>query len=302
MSSLPNKPLLIAIVGPTAIGKTSLSIALAKHFDTVVISADSRQMYRDIPIGTACPTLKEQAGVPHYFLAHLALEETCSAGQFEREALGLISGELRDKHVIILCGGSGLYVKALLEGLDDVPKDDAVRAALNVRYKEKGLDNLLSELQTLDPLCASQIDSQNPQRVIRALEVCLSSGKPFSSYLRAEPKTRPFKSLTIGLRAERALLAERIASRSNEMLSNGWLEEAARVKDKRHLNSLNTIGYKSIFAYLDGSIDMDTCKEQIVRETSQFAKRQMTWFKKMNGINWVDIPSENMLQTILELT
>ncbi len=301
MSSLPNKPLLISIVGPTAIGKTSLSIELAKHFDTAVISADSRQMYHEIPIGTASPTLIEQAGIPHYFLAQLALEETCSAGQFEREAIELITGELSDKKVIILCGGSGLYVKALLEGLDDVPKDDAMRAVLNERFEKEGLEKLVSQLQELDALCASRIDTQNPQRVIRALEVCLSTGKPFSSFLRAEPKIRPFDSLIIGLRADRALLAQRIASRSEEMLANGWLEEAARVKDRRHLNSLNTIGYTSIFTYLDGSIDLNTCKEQIVRETTQFAKRQMTWFNKLNGIHWLDQPREDSFDFVLGL-
>jgi len=302
MSAPTSKPLLISIVGPTAVGKTSLSIELAKHFDTVVISADSRQMYRKIPIGTACPSIEEQAGVKHYFLAHLALEETCSAGQFEREALELITGELSNKEVIILCGGSGLYVKALLEGLDDVPKDDAVRAILNERFEKEGLEKLVGQLQVLDPLCASRIDQQNPQRVIRALEVCLSSGKPFSSFLRTEPKTRPFDSLIIGLRADRALLAHRIASRSEEMICNGWIEEAASVKGERHLNSLNTIGYSSIFKYLDGSIDLDTCKEQIVRETTQFAKRQMTWFNKMNGIHWVDQAQDNLLHSVLELT
>ncbi len=301
MTSEKNRPLLITIVGPTAVGKTALSIALAQHFDTAIISADSRQMYKDIPIGTACPSVEEQEGIPHYFLAHLELEEVCNAGQFERGVIRLIENELNKKDVIIMCGGSGLFVKAVLEGLDDVPKDSGIRSTLNQRLTQEGLPSLVEELKILDPVCALRIDAKNPQRVIRALEVCLASGRPFSSFLSATPKERPFDSLLIGLRIDRQRLEDRIRERCDQMLSSGWIEEARAVSAKRHLNSLNTIGYSQLFEYLDGSMDLETCKERIVTESMQFAKRQMTWFKKMKDLRWIEVSEKNSTEVVLEL-
>lgn len=301
MPNTVKRPLLIAIVGPTAVGKTALSIALAKHHNTAVISADSRQMYTEIPIGTACPDMNERDEVPHYFLSHLSLKETCSAGEYERKVLDLIQNELRHKEVIILCGGSGLYVKAVLEGLDDIPNDEVIRVQLNERHKAEGLPPLLEQLKELDPVCASRIDVNNPQRVIRALEVCMASGQPYSSFLKTESKYRPFNSLLIGLRRDRSELEERITQRCGTMIQSGWIEEARAVQGQQHLNSLRTIGYSSLFKHLDGTVDIKGCQQEIITETMQFAKRQMTWFKKMKDIHWIDLPSEDLFNHVIEL-
>lgn len=297
-----SRPLLISILGPTAVGKTELSIELAKHFDTEIISCDSRQVFRDIPIGTATPSLEEQAGVPHHFIDKLDLEEDFSAGRYEREALELIQNQLSSQKVIIQCGGSGLYAKALLEGLDEVPRDMDVREELNERFHSEGLAPLLSELKDKDPECEARIDQKNPQRVIRALEVCLATGKPYSSFLVKAPINRSFDSLVIGLRRERAELNERIAQRCTMMLKEGWIEECRRVQDKRSLNSLNTVGYKQIFRFLDGEWSLEECQAAIIQETQRFAKRQMTWFRQLKDIHWIDLPDSQLLDKVLELT
>ncbi|NNC83846.1 MAG: tRNA (adenosine(37)-N6)-dimethylallyltransferase MiaA [Flavobacteriales bacterium] len=294
------KPVLLSIVGPTAVGKTALSIQVAKHFKAPILSADSRQMYRHIPIGTARPSLEEQDGVAHHFIDCLDLEEEYSAGQFERDALELIQGELNHHPVILLVGGSGLCVKALLEGLDDVPKDEHIREQLIQRHRTVGLAPLLEELAEYDPESYARIDRQNPQRVIRALEVCLTSGRPFSSFHSKKKVDRPFQSVLVGLRRDRMELKERIAQRYGEMMESGWMDEAREVYDKRHLNSLNTVGYKEIFRFLDGEWDEEVMEKEVIKETQRFAKRQMTWFKKMSDIHWLDLPHERPVEQIID--
>lgn len=296
------RPLLISILGPTAVGKTSLSIQLAKHFNAPIISCDSRQVYKDISIGTAKPSCEEQDGVPHFFVDTLPLDHEFSAGRYEKEALELITGELKDHDVIIQCGGSGLYARALLEGLDDVPKDRNVRNELNNRYEQKGLQSLLGQLEGLDPACAERIDRKNPQRVIRALEVCLVSGRPYSSFLNKDIVDRPFDSLVIGLRRDRTELNTRIAERCESMMENGWIDEVRSVLNKRELNSLNTVGYKEIFRMLDNELTTEQCKALIIKETQRFAKRQMTWFKALKDIHWIELPNTRSLHIALELT
>jgi len=240
--------------------------------------------------------------VPHYFIDTLELEEECSAGRYEREALELITGDLADEPIIILTGGSGLYVKALLEGLDEIPHNPDVRDQLNQVFEKEGLPKLLTRLANLDPDCHGRIDQHNPHRVIRALEVCISTGQTYSSFLNRPKAERPFDSLLIGLRRDRDELKERIAQRFDIMMNDGWLAEARNVHDQRHLNSLNTVGYKELFAFLDGQMDEEIVRELIVRETQRFAKRQMTWFNKMSDILWLDLPDAEIVEKVRLLT
>ncbi|MDA0973245.1 MAG: tRNA (adenosine(37)-N6)-dimethylallyltransferase MiaA, partial [Bacteroidetes bacterium] len=242
---MTQKPVLICIQGPTAVGKTAISIELAKRLGAEIISSDSRQMYKNISIGTAKPNSEELASVPHHFVDFLELDELYSAGQFEREALSLIKES--DKPYWILVGGSGLYSKALLEGLDELPKDHSLRQELNKRRSVEGLEVLQAELRSLDPDHFAATDIQNPQRVIRALEVCLITGKTYSSLRNAEEKERPFTALQIALRREKSELDKRIRERCRLMLLEGWMDEARSVHHLKHLNALNTVGYKSLF-------------------------------------------------------
>lgn len=293
-------PILISIVGPTAVGKTALAIALAQHFNTEVISADSRQMYGAIPIGTAQVLPEEQGGIAHHFMGHLELEESCSAGQFESQVLALMQAELKGHSHVVMAGGSGLFIKAVLEGLDDVPSDMGMRNTLNARHAEEGLEVLFEELAQLDPVCAGRIDRHNPQRVIRALEVCKISARPYSSFLTETVRERPFRSIVIGLRRTKEDLHARIGQRFDQMIEAGWLSECEQVITKRSLNSLNTIGYPPIFEHLEGLKTLDECRAQVIQDTQRFAKRQMTWFKKMRGIHWFDLPQDTLFDSVLE--
>ncbi|MGB0917700.1 MAG: tRNA (adenosine(37)-N6)-dimethylallyltransferase MiaA [Flavobacteriales bacterium] len=278
---------LYVVCGPTAVGKTEYAINLAKELNAEIISADSRQLYREIPIGTAQPSKEELAQVKHHFIANRSVEDDYNAGMFERDALELLDVLFVKHDAVVCCGGTGLYIKALCEGLDDVPKaDEALRVELNNRLETEGLESLQSELKKLDPVHFDKMDSQNPQRVIRALEVCLSTGKPFSSFHASEKKSRPFQIKKIGLEMPREELYSRINNRVDVMLENSWLEEAKSVYDKRHLNALNTVGYKELFAHLSGEMTIEDATEKIKINTRRFAKRQLTWFKKDVEIEW----------------
>lgn len=291
---------LIVICGPTAVGKTDLAIQLAKELKTEIISADSRQLYKEIPIGTAQPSAEELAEVKHYFIADRSISEDYNAGKFERDALELLESLFQKHDQVICCGGTGLYIKALCDGLDDVPKaDDAVRLKLTERLESEGLGTLQNELKQLDPIHFKRMDSQNPQRVIRALEVCISTGKPFSSFHEKEKKERPFKIKKIGLELPREELNERINNRVDIMLTNGWLEEAKSVYSSRQLNALNTVGYKELFAHLSGEMTLEEATEKIKINTRRFAKRQMTWFKKDEEIHWIEKGTIESLRTYL---
>ena len=296
-----NNNYLISILGPTAIGKTALSIKLAKAFDTEILSADSRQFYKEMSIGTAAPSKEELAAATHHFIHHKSIEEDYSVGDFEKEALEKTE-ELFKKHkLLILVGGSGLYVKSLLEGLDDFPEvDPEIRIALNEQFVKDGLESLKRQLQSLDPVYYEKMDSDNPHRVIRALEICLGTGKSFSSFLD-QPKTkRPFKNISIGLTAPREEIYERINRRVDIMMDEGLLEEVERLYSKRKLNALNTVGYKELFAYFEERVNLEEAVEEIKKNTRRFAKRQLTWFRKDKNIHWFNYktPAQEIMDYI----
>ncbi len=279
---------LIVVCGPTAAGKTSVAIALAKAFRTEVISADSRQVYRELPIGTAQPTAAELAEVPHHFIASRSIQEDYSAGMYADDALALLQRLFAQHDVVVMCGGTGLYIKAVCEGLDEVPPaDTAVRDALTAQWKAEGLEALLVRLQALDSIHYARMDRQNPQRVIRALEVCLISGRPFSSFHTQLPQNRDFKTIKLGIDVPKRQLDARIASRTDSMMAAGWLNEARAVLPYRHVNALNTVGYKELFDHLDGNATLSEAVGLIKLHTAQFAKRQLTWFRKDASVKWM---------------
>jgi tRNA dimethylallyltransferase len=279
---------LIVVCGPTAAGKTSVAIALAKAFRTEVISADSRQVYRELPIGTAQPTAAELAEVPHHFIASRSIQEDYSAGMYADDALALLQRLFAQHDVVVMCGGTGLYIKAVCEGLDEVPPaDPAVRDALTAQWKAEGLEALLVRLQALDPIHYARMDRQNPQRVIRALEVCLISGRPFSSFHTQLPQSRAFETIKLGIDVPKRQLDARIASRTDSMMAAGWLNEARAVLPYRHVNALNTVGYKELFDHLDGKTTLSEAVGLIKLHTAQFAKRQLTWFRKDASVKWM---------------
>ena len=283
------RPLLICVVGPTAIGKTRLGIEIAKAFKAEVISADSRQIFKNMPIGTAAPTPAEQAEVKHHFVEFLNPDELYSAGDFADGVIEFLDGYFKRRPVAVMVGGSGLYVRAVCEGLDNLPADIELRAQLNKRIEEEGLKVLAAELRDLDPEHFEKMDPKNPQRVVRALEVCLCSGKPFSSFHSTGPAERPFDILKIGLKANREIVNERIARRAQRMIDAGWIEETRALLPYRNQNALNTVGYKELIEHLDGKLTLEEAMKRIAITTRQFAKRQMTWFNKDKEINWFDM-------------
>lgn len=282
----------VSIVGPTASGKTELAVALARHLQTEIVNADARQVYRGMAIGTAQPSPEELAAAKHHFVDFLAPSELFSAGAFEAQAVPVLNRLCAARGSAVLAGGSGMYVEAALRGLDPLPADLTLRHTLNGRLKDEGLTPLLDELRTLDPDHADRMDTSNPQRVVRALEVCLTSGKPFSSFHHGEPKSRPWRVVSIGLNPERGELRKRVATRAHAMMEAGWLEEAKALLPHRHENALNTVGYKELFEHLDGKCTLDEAVEWIVTRTRQFAKRQMTWFKKDPATTWFDYAAD----------
>ncbi|QEC52335.1 tRNA dimethylallyltransferase [Anseongella ginsenosidimutans] len=280
--------ILIVISGPTASGKTALSIELARHYQTEIISADSRQFYRELPIGTAQPSATELAAAPHHFIASRSVFEELNAGRFEAEALELISRLFKVHDQLILTGGSGLFIDAVCRGLDELPRvNPGTREALNQKHREEGLHPLQEMLREADPVYYEKIDLNNPQRVIRALEVFISSGKPYSSFLKENAKPRPFRIQKFAIDLERSLLYERINARVDAMLSAGLVEEARKVYPYRHLKTLETVGYAELFEYFDGHISLEEAVELIKRNTRRFAKRQVTWLKRDPEVIWV---------------
>ncbi len=278
---------LISIVGPTAIGKTALSIKLANHYNTEIISADSRQFFKEMSIGTAAPTLLEQSLAKHHFIHHKSIIDDYNVGMFEKEAISKLNELYKTHQIIIMVGGSGLYVDAVTKGLDSFPEiDGKIRQQLNNQYKNEGLKPLLEKLKDLDKLSYNTIAIDNPHRVIRALEVCIGSGKPYSSFLNNAKGDRNFKTISIGLTANRELIYERINKRVDMMVEEGLIEEVTALKNKQHLNALNTVGYKEIFKYLDNEWPLDFAISEIKKNTRRFAKRQLTWFKKDEAIFW----------------
>ena len=281
-----NKTLII-IAGPTAIGKTTLAISLAKHFKTEIISADSRQFYREMNIGTAKPSAVELKEVKHHLINSHSVLDQFNAGDFEKESIELINKLFLDYDQVIMAGGSGLFINAVSHGFDQLPiATDEIRTYLNTILDEKGIKFLQDRLKKIDPVYYKEVDIFNPQRIIRALEVFESSGKTFSSLRTNIKKQRPFNIVKIGLNTDRNILYERINLRVDQMIKDGLIEEVEGLKSYRHLNPLNTVGYSEIFNYIDGKSTREEAIEKIKQNTRRFAKRQITWFNKSEDIKW----------------
>lgn len=297
----PKRKTLLTIVGPTAIGKTRMAIALATHFGTEILSCDSRQFFKELRIGTAVPSADELMAVPHHFIQHKSIFEAYSVGDFERDAIALLDKLFKKHDVVVMVGGSGLYAKAIIDGLDDFPEvDEVIRQELNEAYAQKGIGYLQELLKTLDEVQYNQMDVQNPQRLIRALEVCRASGKPYSSFLQRKEKQRDFTSVQIGLTADRTEVYERINKRVDMMLEEGLLIEAQDMMPYRHLNALQTVGYKELFSFFEGECSFEAAIEAIKMNTRRFAKRQFTWFQKDKRIKWFDYRS-SLEEVVLDI-
>lgn len=286
---------LITIIGPTAIGKTALSIALAQHFGCDIISCDSRQFFKEMKIGTAVPSDEELAAATHHFIQNKSIFESYSVGDFEQEALAKLDELFKKNNIQIMVGGSGLYVDAVLKGFDDFPDiDDSVRTEINAKYDALGIEYLQEQLQKLDSEYYQKIQTenpqtlQNPQRMKRFVEVCIGSGKPYSSFIGKRKNERNFTPITIGLEADRDIMYDRINQRVDIMLNEGLLEEAKSLYPNKHLNALQTVGYRELFDYFDGKTTLDFAIEQIKMNTRRFAKRQITWFKRTENVSWFD--------------
>ena len=284
---ISHKKYLIPIIGPTAIGKTAHAIALAQHFSSEIISADSRQFYKEMSIGTAVPNDDELQAAPHHFIHHISIEDTYSVGDYEKEAVKKINHLFKTHDVLFLVGGSGLYIDAVTKGLDDFPKTDtAVRAQLNEHLKHKGLEHLQEQLKELDPNYYEKVDIHNPHRVIRALEVCLQTGQPFSSFLGKKKNDLSFEVIQLGFTADRSVIYDRINQRVDIMTQNGLLDEAKALYSKKHLNALQTVGYRELFAHFDNEMTLEGAVAEIKKNTRRYAKRQLTWFQKDESIHW----------------
>ena len=288
-----SKKTLITIVGPTAIGKTSLSILIASHFKTEIISCDSRQFYKEMTLGTAVPEKEELAAVPHHFIQNRSVFEDYNVGAFERDALNVLDRLFKKHNIVVMVGGSGLYVKAVLEGLDDFPKiDPSIRLELKQVLKKEGIIPLQNQLKKLDIITYNTIDKDNPQRVIRALEICIGANLPYSSYTSNSKKKRKFNSIIIGLSGEREKIYERINRRVDQMLENGLIDEAQKLYPNKELNALQTVGYKELFSFFEEKTTKDEAIQEIKKNTRRFAKRQLTWFKKDSNIYWFDFETD----------
>lgn len=279
---------LLLILGPTGVGKTELSLRVAEHYGCPIVNCDSRQVFRSIPIGTAAPTAQEQARVKHYFVATRSLEEDYNAGQYERDALKLLD-ELFEKHeVVVMTGGSMLYADAVCYGLDDLPNIPVdIRKQVQEAYETNGIKWLQDEVKRLDPDYWSEVDQQNPARLAHCVEMCLATGKTYSSLRTKTTKNRPFRIIKIGLERPREELYDRINRRVEQMIADGMVDEARAVYPQRQLNSLQTVGYRELFAYFDGAYDLNRAIELIQQNTRHYAKRQMTWFRRDQQIHWL---------------
>ena len=288
MSKLENKTLIV-LLGPTASGKTDLAVALAQHFKTEIISADSRQFYKELPIGTAAPTIEQLALVKHHFVGQLSVRDNYNVFRFEQDVLKLLEEAFQSHDVFVMVGGSGLYIDAVCNGIDDLPDPDPVlRDSLKKLLEEQGIEALQEKLKALDPDYFKNVDLNNSKRLMRAIEVCVQTGKPYSKQRLNKGKERPFNILKIGLDVPREILNQRINQRTDEMMKSGWIEEAKAVFPIRHLNALNTVGYKELFKYFDGDWTLDQATEKIKTSTRRYAKRQMTWFRKDKSIHWFE--------------
>ena len=298
-----NNKYLITVIGPTAIGKTALAINLAKYFETEIISADSRQFFKEMKIGTAVPSKEELNAAPHHFIQHKSIHDYYSVGEFERDAIDKLNVLFKKYNVVIMVGGSGLYVNAVLNGLDDFPEiNTSIRENLNEELIKNGIEPLQIKLRELDPIQFKNIDLDNPQRLIRALEVCIGTGKPYSSFLKKKPIKRKFTSIKVGLTAERDIIYNRINQRVDIMIQEGLLNEAKCLFKHKQLNALQTVGYKELFKYFEDEWTLEFAVSEIKKNTRRFAKRQLTWFKKDENTNWYNYktPIEKILSNLIK--
>jgi len=293
---------LIVLVGPTAVGKTSVAIALARHFRTEIISADSRQIFKELTIGTAKPSQSELEQVPHHFINSHSIHESYDAAEYGRDALSLITERFSEHDNLILCGGSGLYVKAVCEGFDDIPDiPEDIRENLIKEYEQHGIKVLQEKLMTLDPAYYQEIDRQNPHRLIRALEVVQGTGMSIRSFQKKNKLEHPFAIVKIGLTLPREILYERIDARMDDMISHGLFAEAESLYPFKHINALQTVGYQEIFDYLDGKYNRDEAIRLLKRNSRRYAKRQLTWFQRDSDILWMEPHNiDGIIQTIID--
>jgi tRNA dimethylallyltransferase len=298
----PQKTLII-IAGPTAVGKTDLCVALAKVLNTEIISADSRQFYHELNIGTANPTKAEMGGIPHHFINSHSISEYFSVGDFERDCLKKLDTIFEKNNIAILTGGSGMFIKAITDGLDDMPDADLdLREKLMQRLASEGLEPLLKQLEFLDPDYYKTVDHKNSQRIVRALEVCIGSGMPFSSFHGIKKAERPFKIIKICLNRDRDMLYKRIDRRMDQMLANGLVDEARFLMNFRYHNALQTVGYKEVYEYLNGSYSYDEMVRLLKRNSRRYAKRQITWFKNQDDFKWFDQVNEKQIFDYIQET
>lgn len=301
MNSPEKKPLLIVIVGPTAVGKTSLSIRLAQKYQAEIISADSRQFYKEMEIGTAKPSNIELAAAPHHLVNNLSIAENYSVGQFEKDALMILEKIFMQQPLAIMVGGSGLYVDAVCKGLDEFPEiSPEYREDLNRQFEKEGLRFLQQMLEAKDPEYYNLVDKQNPQRLIRALEVILATGKTFTSFRKRKKVQRPFEILKIGLEMDREVIYERINLRMDQMIAQGLFEEAEKLYPRKELNALQTVGYQEIFGHLNGEYDREEAIRLLKRNSRRYAKRQMTWFKRDDNTYWFHPSSLQEIERLID--
>jgi tRNA dimethylallyltransferase len=293
---------LIVIAGPTAVGKTALSIELAKFYNCPIISADSRQFYKEMSIGTAKPTKEEMQNVPHYFIDNISIHDTYNVGQFEREAIDFIETLFKDHEHLILVGGSGLYINAILNGVDEFEEIPAhIREQLIKDYEEKGLTYLQEELKQKDEVYYHQVDLNNPQRIMRALEVCIHNNKPYSSFRTKEKKQRSFDAINILINTDREALYHRINKRVDIMMQNGLLEEVKSLYPYKHLNALNTVGYKELFDFIDNKCTLEEAVNLIKQNSRRYAKRQLTWFNHQGDFETFEPTDLEKLKAYLDI-
>lgn len=298
---MDNKKTLIVLIGPTGVGKTDLSIKIAEKYGSPIISADSRQLYSDLKIGTAAPTEEYLKRVKHYFVGTLKLTDYYSAAQYESEVISLLEELFKSNNTILLTGGSMMYIDAICKGIDDIPTvDSETRQMMMEKYEKEGLDRLCAELKLLDPEYYSTVDLKNPKRVIHALEICYMTGKTYTSFRTGNKKQRPFDIIKIGLCRDREELYERINKRVDIMIKEGLVDEVKSVYEYRNLNSLNTVGYKEIIQYLEGNCTLEFAIEKIKQNSRIYSRKQMTWFKRDNDITWFHPDKEEETMEFIE--